>query len=38
MAISSPARATIKAITAKVIEVRNVNIPCALLNRKGCSR
>jgi hypothetical protein len=25
-------------MTAKVSEVRNVNIPCALLNRKGRSR
>jgi hypothetical protein len=29
------ARATINAITAKVIEVRNVNIERALLNRNG---
>jgi hypothetical protein len=38
MAISSPASATINVITAKVIEVRNVNIPHSLLNRQGCSR
>jgi|SRR5579864_637308 len=34
MAISSVARATINAITAKVIEVRNVNIKRTLLDRR----
>jgi hypothetical protein len=33
MAISKTARAPIKAITVQVSEVRNVNIPHALLNR-----